>query len=115
MFLNLYQAMLSRVERKFGLSRGRLLTEVRMRSSVINASDRITGESMIHVTDRLVRARKLLSFAEICRMIISLIEHQKLLPRGRSSQARATPGLGGKPGKVFRRILHIVRECRDGL
>ena len=48
-----------------------------MRASMINQYDRITGDSILEVTEKVLRERKRLSFDQFQKLLQDFIQYQK--------------------------------------
>ncbi|MCB1073871.1 MAG: hypothetical protein KDK96_12350, partial [Chlamydiia bacterium] len=57
-----------------------ILLELGMRASMINQYDRITGNSILEVTEKVLKERKKLSFDDMHQVIQDFIQYQKLQP-----------------------------------
>ena len=57
-FQKLYRALVHQAAKQFKMTERKLLLELGMRSSIINQYDRITGESILWVTEKVLRERK---------------------------------------------------------
>ena len=81
--------------------------EVTMRASVVNRSDRITGDSVLHVTTSLIRNDRHLTFEQKHQVIDFLVQHQV---------AQKLPELkpNTKAGKIVLRNIKAIRHYREG-
>ncbi len=95
----------------------RLMLELCMRASVINRSDRITGDATIKVTRSLIRNLKQMSATQVYQVIDFVAQNQRFVPIGRDSGA-SSPSRGqprGKTRKLVERNLELIQDLREGL
>ena len=83
------------------------LLEMTMRSSLVNRLDRITGDSVLHITTSVIRNQKNLSFEQKHEVIEQLVRHQ-----GAHTEFTVKPET--KTGKIVSRNLKAVRLYREG-
>lgn len=86
----------------------KMLLEATMRTSLMNRSDRITGDAAITVAQSLIRRRRELNFRQRYQIMRYLIEHQTL------PKLDQEPKADTKVGQIFRRHLRIIDECKEG-
>lgn len=114
-FQEIYLKMIQRVAEEFtGGSQKRVLLEICMRSSVINRSDRITGDAAIEITHSLIRNLRKLSATDVCRVIAMLVEHQKFLP-DKSKTAPREALRKGSAKKLVEKNINLIYSYREGL
>lgn len=111
-FQKYYFKMIQVVSTRFNLPATKLLLDITMRSSVINKYDRITGDSITHVVDRIVHAKPKLSPIELYHLIRSFSYYQNLDPDQEGKNKEKS--LVSRP-QMIRGIFEIVRDCREGL
>ena len=116
-FQKRYLALVRQTAKAFRKSERQVLLELGMRSSIINQYDRITGESILWVTEKILRERKKLSFDEMQQVIQDFIHYQKLRPDPDKKQALKKPNAVEKrrSQQVMNKIVSLVREHRESL
>jgi hypothetical protein len=112
-FQKFYLQFIDHVAIKTKMTREKLLLEITMRSSVINKYDRITGDSISFMVDKVMRKKKDLSPADLMTLANNFSLYQNLNPDLRISSQLRNPG--SKHKKIINSFLHIVRSCREGL
>lgn len=116
-FQKLYRALVHQAAKHFKKTERQMLLELGMRASIINQYDRITGESIIWVTEKILRERKRLSFDKLQAVLRDFILYQKMRPdpdkkkeiKNRKSVAQR------RSQRVMNRIVGLVREHRESL
>jgi hypothetical protein len=94
----------------------RILLELCMRSSIINRSDRITGDATIKVTQSLIRNLKQMSANDVYQVIDIMALNQQLVPVSRNQNAPGSPALPrGKARKLVEQNLELIQNLREGL
>ena len=111
-FQRAYWALIEGASTTLKRSPARLLSETSHRSAVINRFDRVTGDSVLYATQRLLEAQRRLSEREFHAIIRQFLELQTRNPDRRRS-ARALKGPTAK--RVFDSILGLTEELRYGL
>ena len=95
----------------------KILLELVMRASIINQCDRITGNSILEVTDKVLREGKKLSFHEMQKVFRDFIQYQKLRPdpdtKNKMKNLNSVEEQGSQ--KVMHKIMGLVREHRESL
>jgi uncharacterized protein YdiU (UPF0061 family) len=109
-FIHLYREICEAAFSKGCSSRSKNWMELRMRSSVVNFPDRITGESVLNAAEEFMRARKKLQYHEFHAVIEWMIAHQ-------TPNSESTPDLKseGVQGKLKARLLRIVSKNAEGI
>lgn len=97
------------LERKIDVSK--LYLEVSMRSSVINKYDRVTGDSITTVVQKILKTRPKLGPLDLFKMMKEFSYYQNLDPDKKSRKKEEN----AKEDKLFKGLLRIVREYREGL
>jgi uncharacterized protein YdiU (UPF0061 family) len=110
-FQTLYASLLKHIQKDFQLTRNQLLLEITMRSSVINRYERVTGNSITFIVQKVQRLRPKLSADMLFRLASEFASYQTLDP-DRKFQAIVQPQ-GHTP--ILKGLNSIVRECREGL
>ncbi len=93
-----------------------VLAIIAQRASLINRQERVTGDAMSHVQDRLLRNRKRLTFKQMQSVISEFINNQILdpdRPKNRRFIRIASPS--PNTSKLSDKLQDIVKACREGL
>ena len=116
-FQKRYIALVRQTAKAFNKPEQKLLLELGMRSSIINQYDRVTGESILWVTEKILRERKKLSFDELQTVIQDFIHYQKLRPDSDKKKAMNTRNSVEKrrSQQVMDKMMWLVREHRESL
>ena len=97
--------------------RHQLLLDITMRSSVINKYDRVTGDSITYVVEKVSKCRPRLKAEEVFQIMSEFAHYQTLDPDLRAKTSEVDPG-DNSPSRqknILRDMAGIVRECREGL
>jgi len=88
-----------------------------MRASIINQYDRITGESILWVTKKILRERKRLSFDGMQKVIQDFICYQKMRPDPDTKKEIKTLNSVEEQRSqiIMNKIIGLVREHRESL
>jgi len=89
-----------------------MLTEVAARSAFVNRYDRITGETVLYATRKLIRQRKKLGPTRLSRVIASFVHHQTLVPELGPQAPAAIQHEDAR--RVFDAITDLAEELRHG-
>jgi hypothetical protein len=94
----------------------RKLARIAERSATLNRYDRITGDSVDHVSDRLIRARRRLGPDALYRLIQRFTDYQDLIPEHDPVHPDdAAPAQPDAAERVFARMVALTGEYREGL
>lgn len=108
-----YIKLLNKVAAKFKLSPEKVLLDVSMRSSVINKYDRVTGDSITTIVQKVMNQRPKLGAEEIQGILKEFTDYQNLNP---DKDRRPSNFEGEKEqSRLVKGMLQIVREFRDGI
>ena len=110
-FQNSYREIISYVAKNDGTTFKKKLLEVVMRSSVINKYDRVTGDSITLVTDKIMNHRPKLTPDEIYHIFSHFIRYQHFDPDNMAKDKGEREPLS----KLMRGMISIVRNYREGL
>ncbi len=110
-FQETYSGMLDVIEKGTGVSRSQLLLELTMRSSVINKYDRVTGDSITYIVEKVKRLRPKLSPEELFQLALQFSSYQNLDP-DKKAVAKEIPS---RHKTIMQGLYSIVRDCREGL
>jgi len=79
-FQKLYLTMLSHIVETVDITEADLFTQIIERSSIINRYEKMTGNAIINVADRLVKNRTKMSASEVQSLIKTLVSEQTIQP-----------------------------------
>jgi hypothetical protein len=110
-FQNVYMSIVKALEKAKSENRNLILLEITMRSSVINKYDRVTGDSITYIVDKVKKMRPKLTPEEIFGISQQFRNYQDLDP----DKKKAAPESVGRQKVIMRGLSSIVKECREGL
>lgn len=84
------------------------ILEISMRSSVINKMEKVTGDSISIIVDKILKKKNKLSVEEIYSLIKDFSEVQNVNPH-------ETPKLNESTKSMVKQFFEIVKEYREGL
>ena len=105
-----YWKLIRSVAKKESTSVEKVLLEVSMRSSVLNKYDRVTGDSITTIVNKILGHKPKLSPVEIQKILRDFSEYQNMDPDTKDYQKRHS-----KQGRLMKGMLKIVRDYREGL
>ena len=118
-FQRSYMALIDACARHSESKREHIVGRMAARSSITNRRDRITGDAICNVGDKIIRSRKKLERRELFEVIASFIQDQIRVPEVKiKGIVRATveqKKLSGKPETVLKALGRVVFEMRHGL
>ncbi|MDH5593366.1 MAG: hypothetical protein OEY68_03085, partial [Gammaproteobacteria bacterium] len=88
-----------------------ILNKMAKRSAIINRYDRITGNSMVYIAQRLSRYRNRISPEDFQAIIDNFVYEQTLKPESKHSITRKAQKQHAE--KIFNGIMDIVHTYRD--
>ena len=112
LFQNLYKELIRSSKRRRGLQR--VLTDIAVRSEKINRSSRMTGNGIIQVVSKLLKAKKLGLSNQGTHSIIQKLIHSQVfdpdisIPKFESQE-------DSKPKKIFQSMLELIEEHEEDL
>lgn len=108
-----YVKLINLVSKKFKEAPEKVLLDVSMRSSVINKYDRVTGDSITTIVNKVMNRKPKLSAEEISVILKEFVDYQNLNPdkERRTSNFEAEK----EQSRLVKGMLQIVREYRDGI
>ena len=110
-FQDLYSSLFYKVVKDFNLSKNQVLLDLTMRSSVINKYDRITGDSISYVVQKVMKQRPRLSALELFYLSQQFTTYQNLDPDHKQRFVEAPQ----RHRNIMKNLHLIVREFREGL
>ena len=117
-FQVLYWALVSRAAHHFHQPVTKLLAEMRDRAQLINRYDRVTGDAILYVADKVMKSatRLNLNTVLIHDIFKEFIEQQILNPEHFAKTGQHNHRFKGeKVNKVFNAMLKDVRDMRSGI
>lgn len=110
-FQKSYSALVDAAQKFHGHSRSHLLLEITMRASVINKYDRVTGNSITFIVEKVQRVRPKLNAVELYHLARQFSAYQNLNPDQKQMQSQLPP----RHKNIMQNLHSIVRECREGI
>ncbi|MGE0475093.1 MAG: protein adenylyltransferase SelO family protein [Nitrospirales bacterium] len=116
-FQKRYMALVQQTAKTFKTTERKIVLELGMRSSMINQYDRITGNSILGVTEQVLRERKRLSFDEMQKVLQDFIRYQKMRPdlETKNDMKHLNSIEQRRAHQVMHKIIALVREHRESL
>ena len=115
-FQKQYMGILEAVSRLTKKSIEGVLDEVIKRSSLINKYDRITGDAIISVANKLIRNRKSIPVNERHRLMADFITQQIVRPEYFERRGEPKKMISNKKAKrVYSAMVKDVRICSEGI
>lgn len=110
-FQTYYNSLINFIEKEQHVSRSQQLLELTMRSSVINKYDRVTGDSITFIVQKVQKLRPKLLADELYALTQQFATYQNLDPDQKIVSTK-TPE---RHKNIMQNFHSIVRECREGL
>jgi hypothetical protein len=110
-FQNAYLALVAAIEKETNQTSQQIVLELTMRSSVINKYDRVTGDSITYIIQKVQKLRPKLGAEELFHLTQQFSSYQNLDP----DQKRVTSEVPARHKNIMQNLHTIVRECREGL
>jgi hypothetical protein len=82
-----------------------------MRSSIVNKYDRVTGDSITYIVQKVLKRRPKLTADELFDLAQQFANYQNLDPDQKSVSTK-TPE---RHKNMMQNFYSIVRECREGI
>jgi hypothetical protein len=116
-FQKQYMALVQQTAKTFKKTERKILLELGMRASIINQYDRITGNSILEVTEKVLRERKRLSFDGMQTVFHDFIHYQKMQPDpDKKNEMKPLKSIEKQRSQqVMDKIMWLVREHRESL
>ena len=114
-FQTLYRQLIKTASKQTGKAESSVLGAVASRSRLINRHDRITGNSIVYISEKLSRARNRITPAEFQSILDEMVFEQILNPENRKLFPHTKPRLHEQAKRLLNSIQHIVQECCYGL
>jgi uncharacterized protein YdiU (UPF0061 family) len=94
----------------------KILSYMAGRSALINRYERITGDSIIGVTEKMVRSRRCINSKELYNMFVEFVEKQILRPEYFDRPGKSHKRVKNKKTKkILGTMLRIVKDYREGI
>jgi uncharacterized protein YdiU (UPF0061 family) len=106
-----YLALVAALARGTGGDRKHLLLELTMRASVINKYDRVTGDSISFIVQKVQKVRPKLSAQELYELARQFTSYQNMNPDKRAVVESGQP----RHRNILQNFYSIVRDCREGI
>ncbi|MBL7665137.1 MAG: hypothetical protein JNM93_08390 [Bacteriovoracaceae bacterium] len=110
-FQKYYLLLLKAVGRSCNTKVDKMLLEITMRSSIINKYERVTGDSITIITDKILHTRPSLQNIEIYEILQEFGSSQNLNP----DKTKSKPRNGVKRSSVLYGMFKIVNDYREGI
>ncbi len=110
-FQTSYMALVYAIEKETVTPRTQVLLELTMRSSVINKYDRVTGDSITYIVQKVQKLRPRLGAEELYQLACEFSTYQNLNP----DQKKITTEIPARHKNIMQGFYSIVRDCREGL
>jgi uncharacterized protein YdiU (UPF0061 family) len=110
-FQKLYMSLVKAGIKCQGGVKNQFLLELTMRSSVINKYDRVTGDSITYIVEKVQKLRPRLRPEELYNLAKQFSAYQNLNPDQKLKPSE-TPL---RQKNIMQNLYSIVRECREGL
>lgn len=94
-------------------NRKRMLLEVGMRASIVNQADRITGNGVIFVTEKLLRAKSKMTPVAVYRIVGGLVNHQTRTETFRARLSQPAPR--GQVKVLLEKTIEIISESAESI
>lgn len=115
-FQRLYNAVLEECAKLQRISFDEMMRRTAERASVINRYERVTGDSILHVSTMLIRSRKKLGSAGLYKTFRNFIDLQILRPEYLGKTRARLERIRNREGRrVLEAMLGLVKEHREGL
>lgn len=106
-----YWHMIDALCKKMRVDRETILSNISTRTSVINKYGRITGNSICHIVNRVIKHKPKLSPEDIHRLNAYLIQYQHLNPDKKLKPIKLSPKLK----LLFMQFVSLIKNNREGL
>lgn len=108
-YQNYYWKLLSKIHKQFKIDKNKILLEITMRSSIINRYDRITGDSISYIIDRVLKNKS--NYKKNLYGIVTDFTRYQTIDPLKKDQKKVLY----KHKKILKRFFDIIVECREGL
>lgn len=116
LFQKTYRELISLAAKNTNNSEIDILKKISDRSSLINRYERVTGDAVISITNKMIRVNKELGANEMYRILRNFIEEENLVPEHFSDNAPSiSPLRKAESKKALQSILKMVKQARSGI
>jgi hypothetical protein len=114
-----YMELVIACAKQQNVRRETVIARIATRSEVTNRQERVTGDAICSIGDKIIRSRKQLERRQLFHVIKSFIDDQTLVPDAKAKNASksTTPHRiqTGKTETVLKALGKVVREMRHGI
>jgi len=110
-FQKQYWDLVSKTAKHFKVHDNKVFLELSMRSSVINKYDRVTGDSISTIVNKVMKRKPKFSPTELYDILTEFAEYQNLDPERRRVKGKKA----NQQSKFIKKMFKIVRDYREGL
>lgn len=110
-FQNYYNLFIDSVSKNFKCTKQEVLLNLTMRSSVINKYDRVTGDSITLIVNKILKSRPKLDSSQLYSLMHEFSEYQNLDP----DTKRLSRDTKLEQTKIMKGMLKVVRTFREGI
>jgi uncharacterized protein YdiU (UPF0061 family) len=103
--------LLKFVAKDMDIAKEKLLLEMSMRSSIINKMERVTGDSITHIVDLVLKKQPKLSADELYRLFDEFAQAQYFEPHSK----KESNTINKQSKHLIRDFFEIVKEHREGI
>lgn len=117
-FQKLWLGLMAQNARTNNLSVEQVVKKVADRSAIFNRYERVTGDAICHVGEKLLKNRKHITRAETFSIINKFIEEQVLIPESVEKKRREKKegqNLTGRSEKIVNSMFRTVKSLREGI
>lgn len=115
-FQKQYKGIIESAAKLTGTSMEGVLDEIIKRTQLINKYDRITGDAIISVANKLIRNRKSIPINERHRLMADFINQQIVRPEYFERRGEHKKMISNKKAKsVYSAMVKDVRICSEGI
>jgi uncharacterized protein YdiU (UPF0061 family) len=110
-FQKTYLSLINNIVSFSNSSQEQILLELSMRSSIVNRYDRVTGDSITLIVEKLMKSLTHMTPDQLAELIYEFADYQYLNP----DKTIHAPREIRPKSKMMYQFLDIVKECREGL
>lgn len=115
-FQKQYKAIVDKAVKLSKKGKDTVLTEVIQRTSLINRYDRITGDAIISVANRMIRNRRSIPVNERHKLIADFVVEQIVRPEFFEKHGQLKKRISNKKAKsVYSSMVEDVKKCSEGI
>ncbi|MDH5546511.1 MAG: protein adenylyltransferase SelO family protein [Gammaproteobacteria bacterium] len=114
-FQNTYLKLADRCADIVGMNKESVIFQLFERSALINRYEKITGDALIHISERLTRTSLPLNFQQRTLLIEQFISDQVLDPDRRADDRVLQAPKGKNMQQIFRWLFRTIKQNRSGI